>query len=206
MMQRPDRLVARAFGECGSASQANLVSVCRLRFSPGAKSRKSREKMARRDEISGTVDCGAKSGAQGRDRTADTAIFSRMLYQLSYLGQREQMRPGEAMRALARLAIAVQSVALRRWAGNSVAVVEPFHQVAVLAAAAAERGVVGRWRLAAQRAIFRGSGHGQLTWEPQGRRARSPRRRPGAGAGRASLTGARSPRRRRGGRRSGSPR
>lgn len=26
------------------------------------------------------------SGAQGRDRTADTAIFSRMLYQLSYLG------------------------------------------------------------------------------------------------------------------------
>ena len=25
-------------------------------------------------------------GAQGRDRTADTAIFSRMLYQLSYLG------------------------------------------------------------------------------------------------------------------------
>ncbi len=26
------------------------------------------------------------SGAQGRDRTTDTAIFSRMLYQLSYLG------------------------------------------------------------------------------------------------------------------------
>lgn len=25
-------------------------------------------------------------GAQGRSRTADTAIFSRMLYQLSYLG------------------------------------------------------------------------------------------------------------------------
>ncbi len=27
-----------------------------------------------------------KSGAQGRSRTTDTAIFSRMLYQLSYLG------------------------------------------------------------------------------------------------------------------------
>jgi hypothetical protein len=27
-----------------------------------------------------------KNGAQGRSRTADTAIFSRMLYQLSYLG------------------------------------------------------------------------------------------------------------------------
>ena len=27
-----------------------------------------------------------ENGAQRRDRTADTAIFSRMLYQLSYLG------------------------------------------------------------------------------------------------------------------------
>ncbi len=27
-----------------------------------------------------------KDGAQGRNRTTDTAIFSRMLYQLSYLG------------------------------------------------------------------------------------------------------------------------
>ena len=27
-----------------------------------------------------------KNGAQGQNRTADTAIFSRMLYQLSYLG------------------------------------------------------------------------------------------------------------------------
>ncbi len=26
------------------------------------------------------------SGAQGRNRTSDTAIFNRMLYQLSYLG------------------------------------------------------------------------------------------------------------------------
>ena len=30
--------------------------------------------------------CGKVNGAQGRDRTADTAIFNRMLYQLSYLG------------------------------------------------------------------------------------------------------------------------
>jgi hypothetical protein len=27
-----------------------------------------------------------RNGAQGRSRTTDTAIFSRMLYQLSYLG------------------------------------------------------------------------------------------------------------------------
>ena len=31
-----------------------------------------------------------RSGAQGRNRTTDTAIFSRMLYQLSYLGIRRQ--------------------------------------------------------------------------------------------------------------------
>ena len=33
-------------------------------------------------------------GAQGRDRTADTAIFSRMLYQLSYLGKPRCKREG----------------------------------------------------------------------------------------------------------------
>jgi hypothetical protein len=31
-------------------------------------------------------DSGYVFGAQGRNRTTDTAIFSRMLYQLSYLG------------------------------------------------------------------------------------------------------------------------
>ena len=30
---------------------------------------------------------GQVDGAQGRNRTTDTAIFSRMLYQLSYLGR-----------------------------------------------------------------------------------------------------------------------
>ena len=36
------------------------------------------------DETSQIVGLG--NGAQGRDRTTDTAIFNRMLYQLSYLG------------------------------------------------------------------------------------------------------------------------
>ncbi len=43
--------------------------------------------------LKNTAPCAEKSsdikgvdGAQGRSRTADTAIFSRMLYQLSYLG------------------------------------------------------------------------------------------------------------------------
>ncbi len=34
------------------------------------------------------------NGAQGRDRTTDTAIFSRMLYQLSYLGCCRSKSPG----------------------------------------------------------------------------------------------------------------
>ena len=37
------------------------------------------------------------SGAQGRDRTTDTAIFSRMLYQLSYLGIRSLLRLGNGL-------------------------------------------------------------------------------------------------------------
>ncbi len=38
-------------------------------------------------------------GAQGRNRTTDTAIFSRMLYQLSYLG----VRSGGAARGVGAL-------------------------------------------------------------------------------------------------------
>lgn len=38
-------------------------------------------------------------GAQGRNRTADTAIFSRMLYQLSYLGRGETARRLDLKRA-----------------------------------------------------------------------------------------------------------
>ena len=44
-----------------------------------------REQLPKRLRVSGSAHQ-QKSGAQGRDRTADTAIFSRMLYQLSYLG------------------------------------------------------------------------------------------------------------------------
>ena len=36
------------------------------------------------------------NGAQGRDRTTDTAIFSRMLYQLSYLGTALRLERGAA--------------------------------------------------------------------------------------------------------------
>ena len=35
------------------------------------------------------------NGAQGRDRTTDTAIFNRMLYQLSYLGAEIRREPAD---------------------------------------------------------------------------------------------------------------
>ena len=46
-------------------------------------------------EHSRTVD-----GAQGRNRTTDTAIFNRMLYQLSYLGAGTRRTAGGRARAL----------------------------------------------------------------------------------------------------------
>ena len=50
-------------------------------------------------------------GAQGRNRTTDTAIFSRMLYQLSYLGAGAQERRGR--RFIGRRLDVVQPVLLR---------------------------------------------------------------------------------------------
>ncbi len=43
------------------------------------------------------------NGAQGRNRTTDTAIFSRMLYQLSYLGGSSEA--AEIRAATARFAV-----------------------------------------------------------------------------------------------------
>src|SRR6187399_1075525 len=43
-----------------------------------------------------------RNGAQGRDRTTDTAIFSRMLYQLSYLGIPGRPKGGASGRFIER--------------------------------------------------------------------------------------------------------
>ena len=40
------------------------------------------------------IDIYYKSGAQGRNRTTDTMIFSHVLYQLSYLGTGAAVRAG----------------------------------------------------------------------------------------------------------------
>ncbi len=45
------------------------------------------------------------NGAQGRNRTTDTAIFNRMLYQLSYLGAETLRMPLKAKRTAERGAL-----------------------------------------------------------------------------------------------------
>ena len=50
----------------------------------GARARSFRRNGARKESF--RRNGAGRNGAQGRDRTTDTAIFSRMLYQLSYLG------------------------------------------------------------------------------------------------------------------------
>ena len=57
------------------------------RFSPSGESART-----------GTNGIGKDDGAQGRNRTTDTAIFSRMLYQLSYLGRSRRNRKSPTSR------------------------------------------------------------------------------------------------------------
>ena len=118
------------------------------------------------------------NGAQGRDRTTDTVIFSHVLYQLSYLGPfelpRRDMPPGrlrpERAASLAFAFFAVHPAGklrrIGRRAGYSVAVTKPLEQVAIFAPAAAERSMLGARRLAAQRAKpgFRLVRHIRRTW------------------------------------------
>jgi hypothetical protein len=61
------------------------ISCSFANHSPAPSGRGSSERVEER------VSDGESDGAQGRDRTADTVIFSHVLYQLSYLGPR---RPG----------------------------------------------------------------------------------------------------------------
>ena len=66
-------------------------------------------------------------GAQGRDRTTDTAIFSRMLYQLSYLGtvpargreRRFIVRPGSPVHHASPAATRGAAASKRRPAGST---------------------------------------------------------------------------------------
>ena len=104
-------------------------------------------------------------GAQGRSRTTDTAIFSRMLYQLSYLGAGESgvISPGRrgvqpSSSTLGQIAARRVLVQLRRGAGDGVGAVEPAAEIDVGAARRAERAVAGDLG----RTIADGAGFAQL--------------------------------------------
>src|SRR3954447_8431945 len=64
-------------------------------------------------------------------------------------------RPVQATGSLTVVTIAVHPFGVSRGAGDTIPIAEPLQQVAVLAAAAAERRLLGRLRLAADRAFFR---------------------------------------------------
>ena len=119
------------------------------------------------------VMCERMNGAQGRNRTTDTAIFSRMLYQLSYLGtssppgtwergfivrlacpvHHAEARPRHASRTAKRRQNASIGVFVRVLAsGNGVGIRQPAVQIHVPAALRTKRTRFLLGRLAADRA------------------------------------------------------
>jgi hypothetical protein len=119
-----------------------------------------------------------RNGAQGRNRTTDTVIFSHVLYQLSYLGPhfglrlRRMARQASASLTFALLGVhPAKEILLIGWrTGDSIAVAKPFQQVAVLAAGAAEWRTLDRLGPAADRAAlgFSSFRHILRTWEERG--------------------------------------
>gem|GEM_PF-6548321 len=95
-------------------------------------------------------------GARGRIRTADTAIFSRMLYQLSYPGI---ARPWSGAAALVGSFRAVHPVFVVSTAGDAIAVAQPLQQIAAGAPARTEWRVRGTRRFVANRAGRTGHAH-----------------------------------------------
>ena len=66
-----DEAVAYYLGEAGEAPALRFIDAVGKQF---------------RAESVGWIDRKGTNGAEGQNRTGDTTIFSRMLYQLSYLG------------------------------------------------------------------------------------------------------------------------
>ena len=59
---------------------------------------------------------GRRRGAKGRNRTADTSIFSAVLYRLSYLGEGQYVA-GEAQCIILRVTVSTSESAYRRGIG-----------------------------------------------------------------------------------------
>ena len=102
------------------------------------------------DTFDGRLLLTAHNGAQGRSRTTDTAIFSRMLYQLSYLGagesgvispRRRGVQPSSS--TLGQFAARRILVQFGRRARDGVGAVEPAAEIDVSATGRTERPIAG---------------------------------------------------------------
>ena len=74
----------------------DAVHACAPAGHPDLASPATPEAILKRDRLA-RLKRRVPDGAQGRNRTTDTAIFSRMLYQLSYLGRRAGARRGAGL-------------------------------------------------------------------------------------------------------------
>ena len=83
------------------------------------------------------------SGARGRSRTADTAIFSRMLYQLSYPGMPGERRGARLLVGRIGAVHPRMRMGIHALAGNAIALAQPLQQVAVPGGAGAPGGFCG---------------------------------------------------------------
>ena len=82
-----------------------------------------------------------KDGAQGRNRTTDTAIFSRMLYQLSYLGIEGDSAPYRMHRGRSsrvRRGGRGAGILFRVWLRRSIYACQPAAKIDIGAALATE--------------------------------------------------------------------
>ncbi len=108
----------------------------------------------------------SKNGAQGRNRTTDTAIFSRMLYQLSYLGVLGNATEADRGGALPFVAGRIKGAFIRLASPprHYILAGQPAAKIHLGAAAGAERAVRRVARFAAKRAgvIRHGLGPGSI--------------------------------------------
>jgi hypothetical protein len=145
--------------------------------------RRSREFSVRRQNDGGREKWCPGTESNRRHRDFQSRALPTELPGLSRQGR----PPVQAPRSLPFAFLAVHPGWIGSWTGNAIALIEPAQQVAILAAARAERGVLRSRRLTANGTGLgiRSLAHMAHGWGATHRFARSPRRRLGAKAARS---------------------
>jgi hypothetical protein len=153
--------------------------------------RGSREFSVRREDDSGWEKWCPGTESNRRHRDFQSRALPTELPGLSRQGR----PPVQAPRSLPFAFLAVHPGRIGSWTGNAIALVEPAEQVAILAAAGAERGMLRGRRLTANGTGLgiRSLAHRPHGWGARDRFARSPRRRLGAKAARSRQDAAQAP-------------